>query len=163
SGVPFPLVILDDTMPEMDGFVVAEKIRNDPELTSATVIMLTSGMPTDAARCDGSAATSCLPKPVSQADLLDTILIAMDRTAMAAHAMAGDCERCLGAGMDDYISKPLQNAQLLALLERISAGRNATAGAASATPADGPRAPESLENLQGKSSIKSLSVFSRKQ
>ena len=41
--------------------------------------------------------------------------------AMTAYAMAGDRERCLASGMDEYLSKPVDKAQLLALLERISA------------------------------------------
>jgi CheY-like chemotaxis protein len=53
--------------------------------------------------------------------------------AVTAHAMAGDRDRCIAAGMDEYISKPLLKAELLALIERISAGR--------ATSAPRPRRP----------------------
>src|SRR4029077_13357880 len=43
AGQPFPLVLLDVHMPDMDGFSVAERIKNNPRLTSATILMLTSG------------------------------------------------------------------------------------------------------------------------
>jgi CheY-like chemotaxis protein len=39
SGRPFSLVLLDGMMPEMDGFTVAEKIREDGELSSAVIMM----------------------------------------------------------------------------------------------------------------------------
>ena len=52
AGTPFPLVLLDGQMPEMDGFSVAEEIKKDPELAGATVLMLTSaGQRGDGARC----------------------------------------------------------------------------------------------------------------
>jgi PAS domain S-box-containing protein len=42
--------------------------------------------------------------------------------ALTAHAMVGYRDRCLAAGMDDYFCKPLKKADLLALMERVSAG-----------------------------------------
>ncbi len=80
----FPLVILDGMMPEMDGFMVAEKIREHAELSGATVMMLTSGMPAGAAaRCLELGVASYLTKPVSQSDLLDAVLIALGRGTSA--------------------------------------------------------------------------------
>ncbi len=71
----FSLVLLDYHMPEMDGFTVAEHIRQKPELKDTPIIMLTSaterGLP---ARCRELGLTSHLIKPVSQSDLLDSIL-----------------------------------------------------------------------------------------
>ena len=78
AGTPFPLVILDGMMPEMDGFMVAEKIREHAELSGATVMMLSSAMPAGAAaRCKELGVASYLIKPVNQAELIDAILIAI--------------------------------------------------------------------------------------
>ncbi|HEV7402366.1 MAG TPA: response regulator, partial [Chthoniobacteraceae bacterium] len=232
AGTPFPLVILDGMMPEMDGFMVAEQMRKHTELSGATVMMLSSAAAAGAAaRCLELGLASYLPKPVSQSELLDALLLALggaagdssssstnadgSRTrdqdederktlrillaednvinralaagmlekrghfivhaangreavaaaaqedfdvifmdvqmpemdgleatrrireaeratgrhvpiaAMTAHAMAGDRERCLAAGMDAYLAKPLHKAELLALLARVAAARDA--------------------------------------
>jgi signal transduction histidine kinase/CheY-like chemotaxis protein len=78
AGTPFPLVILDGMMPEMDGFMVAEKIREHAELSGATVMMLSSAMPAGAAaRCGELGVASYLTKPVTQAELIYAILIAI--------------------------------------------------------------------------------------
>jgi signal transduction histidine kinase/DNA-binding response OmpR family regulator len=78
ADTPFPLVILDGMMPEMDGFMVVEQIREHAELSGATVMMLTSGMPPGAAaRCTELGVASYLTKPVTQAELIDAILIAI--------------------------------------------------------------------------------------
>jgi PAS domain S-box-containing protein len=78
AGTPFPLVILDGMMPEMNGFNVVEQIREHAELSAATVMMLSSAMPAGAvARCGELGVASYLTKPVTQAELIDAILIAL--------------------------------------------------------------------------------------
>lgn len=91
---PYALVILDAVMPDMDGFAVAEKIREHAELSGATVMMLSSAMPAGApARCKEVGVVSYLTKPVTQSELLDAILVAVRRademTASAQLTTAG--------------------------------------------------------------------------
>jgi CheY-like chemotaxis protein len=69
-GEPFSLVLLDATMPGMDGFAVAERICRDPQLGTAAVLMLTSAdRPGDAARCRALGVAAFLVKPVHPAEL----------------------------------------------------------------------------------------------
>jgi PAS domain S-box-containing protein len=89
AGTPFPLVILDGMMPEMDGFMVVEKIREHAELSGATLMMLSSAMPAGAAaRCTELGVTSYLTKPVTQAELIDAILIAVGGAREIQSALA---------------------------------------------------------------------------
>lgn len=74
QGVPFMIAILDGRMPDMDGFALAEKIRDNPHLASGAVVLLTSaGLRGDAARCRDLGVKAYLPKPVAPADLLDAV------------------------------------------------------------------------------------------
>ncbi len=78
SGEPFRLALLDATMPEMDGFNVAQQIRRKPELAGGTVMMLTSaGQRGDAARCRSLGVSAYLTKPVRSAELQEAICIAL--------------------------------------------------------------------------------------
>jgi len=78
AGEAFPLVLLDAQMPDMDGFSVAEAIKRDPALAGATLVMLTSaGRQGDGARCREVGIAAYLMKPISQVDLLQTILAAL--------------------------------------------------------------------------------------
>jgi CheY-like chemotaxis protein len=80
SDSAYQLVLLDAVMPAMDGFALAEKIKGQPELTDATVMMLSSAMPAgSAARCGALGIAGLLTKPVTQSELLDAILIAVSR------------------------------------------------------------------------------------
>lgn len=74
TGRPFPLILLDGQMPEMDGFALAERIKKDPESVGATIMMLTSaGHLGDAARCRELGISAYLVKPIRQGELLQGI------------------------------------------------------------------------------------------
>lgn len=74
SKKSFPLVVLDALMPEMDGFQVAEKIKEDPRLAKATILMLSSSdRQIIAHRSKDLDIAACLEKPVSQRDLARAI------------------------------------------------------------------------------------------
>lgn len=71
---PFTIVLVDYMMPGMDGFELAEKIKADPSIANATMIMLTSaGQRGDAARCLELGISAYLLKPINQKQLLETI------------------------------------------------------------------------------------------
>jgi PAS domain S-box-containing protein len=77
---PYPLVLLDGNMPEMDGFTVAERIREDTRLVGASIMMLTSSArPGDRARCLELGVASYLSKPVKRSDLFDTMVEVLTR------------------------------------------------------------------------------------
>jgi signal transduction histidine kinase/CheY-like chemotaxis protein len=78
AGEPFPLALLDSHMPELDGFGLAARVRQDPRLAGCTLVMLTSaGLPEDVARCRELGVGAYLMKPVKQSDLLATVLTAL--------------------------------------------------------------------------------------
>ena len=74
-GKPFPLILLDAHMPDMDGFMVVEKLKQDPTLAGSAIMMLTSaGQRGDAARCRELGISAYLVKPIRQSELLEAIL-----------------------------------------------------------------------------------------
>jgi PAS domain S-box-containing protein len=75
DGRPYALVLLDGMMPHMDGFMLAERIQQRPELVGAALMMLSSAdRKEDAARCRRLGVSAYLVKPVRQSDLLDAIV-----------------------------------------------------------------------------------------
>jgi CheY-like chemotaxis protein len=74
AGAPFPLVLLDAAMPEMDGFSVAAQINQVPELAGTAILMLSSAdLYRDTERCRALNIAAFLRKPIKESDLLDAI------------------------------------------------------------------------------------------
>lgn len=72
---PFQLVLLDFNMPGMDGLELARAIRLQPDYEDARLVMLSSsGTLFDDPRLARSGLSACLPKPVRQSKLFDTVI-----------------------------------------------------------------------------------------
>jgi two-component system sensor histidine kinase/response regulator len=75
AGNPYALVLVDDAMPEMDGFTLAQEIKKLPSLETTIIMMLSSPEPArETARCREAGIHYVLTKPVGQSELLDVIL-----------------------------------------------------------------------------------------
>jgi signal transduction histidine kinase/CheY-like chemotaxis protein len=75
SATSFALLLTDGNMPGVDGFTLAERVRQEANLRQTTIMMLTSaGRRGEGARCRELGIAAYLTKPVSQSELLDAIL-----------------------------------------------------------------------------------------
>ncbi len=74
SGHPFDIVLIDSTLPDPDGFSLAEEIIRDGGLTEHVVMMLTSkDRPGDIARCEQMGVASYLSKPLKRSELFNVL------------------------------------------------------------------------------------------
>ncbi|MGH9798600.1 MAG: response regulator, partial [Candidatus Polarisedimenticolia bacterium] len=85
AGNPFLLALLDARLPEKDGFRIAEEIREDRELRTTVLMILSSaGRRGDASRCKELGVAAYLTKPIQPSDLFDAIM-----QVIGAHAPEG--------------------------------------------------------------------------
>ncbi len=103
AGEPYPLVLLDAMMPEVDGFTLAAQIRGNSDLAGAAIMMLTSLChQADAGRCRELGMAAYLVKPVKHSDLLRAIQAALGaswarlpkRPAAQASQLASSAHDC---------------------------------------------------------------------
>ncbi|MBN1102696.1 MAG: response regulator, partial [Deltaproteobacteria bacterium] len=81
-GHPYRLVLLDQNMPGLEGFSVAEWIKKGPYGSGVEIILLTSAAQKgDAARCRETGISGYLLKPVKQSELFDAIMMALGHRA----------------------------------------------------------------------------------
>jgi PAS domain S-box-containing protein len=79
EGQRYGLIISDVLMPGMDGFSFVERVRQEPKLSNAKIMMLTSaGQRGDAARCEELGISAYTMKPVRQSELLEVISRILD-------------------------------------------------------------------------------------
>ena len=83
SGNPFALVLLESNLPDLDGFELAEQIKQNPKLADTIIMMLpTVGNRGDASRCKELGISAYLTKPILQTELLDAIKTVQARSAV---------------------------------------------------------------------------------
>ncbi len=72
-----PVLISDVSMPEMDGFTLAEKIRQDETIRDVKIVMLTSRGSGDIAEYSRLGVSAHFIKPVKQSELFDAVASAV--------------------------------------------------------------------------------------
>jgi PAS domain S-box-containing protein len=83
DGAPYPIVLTDCHMPEMDGFDLAHEIRRSPHLADTIILMLTSAdLRGDLERSREAGISAYLTKPVRRADLHAAIVRALNDRAL---------------------------------------------------------------------------------
>ena len=80
QGKTFDILLTDAQMPDMDGFALANQIRQDFGSGAPAIIVLTSaGQRGDGARCRELSIAAYLTKPVGRTDLRSTLLNVLGR------------------------------------------------------------------------------------
>jgi CheY-like chemotaxis protein/HPt (histidine-containing phosphotransfer) domain-containing protein len=75
DGHPFEVVLIDSTLPDPDGFSLAEEIIHHGRPIGHVVMMLTSrDRPGDIARCEQMGVASYLSKPLKRSELFNILL-----------------------------------------------------------------------------------------
>ena len=93
---PFELAIVDSCLPGMDGFTLAAAILKDPALTLPMIMMLgSSDLPSDIPRCRALGINCHVTKPVSRAELRESMLRALDLEAASGRPAEHDAAECL--------------------------------------------------------------------
>jgi two-component system, sensor histidine kinase and response regulator len=129
AGDPFRLIICDEQMPVMSGLEVAERIRGNPLLRHATIMMLTSSdQAASATRCRTLGVESYLVKPIKPAEMFTMIRRTLTASARfvtrrvpASNAPAGENRRLRVLVAED---NDVNQKVILSILERM--GHEAT-------------------------------------
>jgi signal transduction histidine kinase/DNA-binding response OmpR family regulator len=117
---PFRVVLLDMHMPEMDGFMVAERIRTNQSIRDAVILMLTSAQHSrDADRCRAIGLSAYLVKPVMQRELRKAISAvlgaAVERAARLPQLQAAERPLRILLAEDNVVNQKVA----VALLQRL--------------------------------------------
>ena len=122
DGKPYRLVLLDCMMPEMDGFTLAGRIRQNIDFDDPAMIMISSAARSgDADRCHKMGIARYMTKPIVQSELLDNVLEAFgEPVGESASANATGDEETRGPGLKILLAEDSLINQRVALgfLER---------------------------------------------
>ena len=94
AGDPYPVAVLDLSLPGADGVALARQVTADPMLTDTRLVLLSTGVELDPTALERAGVEHMLSKPVRSSALLDLLLEllpttpagAAEPTTSAAHA-----------------------------------------------------------------------------
>lgn len=87
DGKPFSIVLSDLHMPDADGFMLAQAIRDQPTLARTLILMLTSGdRQGDTAKCREIGISAYLFKPIKQSELFNALVATLGVNGVEDHA-----------------------------------------------------------------------------
>ncbi len=87
EGNPYKLLLVDLHMPVMDGFMLAELVRQDPAFSKTVLILLSSGgLRGDSQKCRQTGISAYLSKPVRQSELIQAIATVLGKPLTAKPA-----------------------------------------------------------------------------
>jgi two-component system, sensor histidine kinase and response regulator len=81
ADAPFQLILLDAMMPLMDGYEVARRLKKSALPSQASIVMLSSGGPSNSQQCRESGIDKYLMKPIKQSELLNTVCSILGNTS----------------------------------------------------------------------------------
>ena len=120
---PYLVVLADCQMPDADGFALCECIKQEPQLASAVILMISSSdKPGEINRCEQAGIAAYLLKPVKQSELFDTIVAGLQIHPVDDHraeALAANPRRSCGPLRILLVEDSVVNQKLaVALLQR---------------------------------------------
>jgi signal transduction histidine kinase/CheY-like chemotaxis protein/HPt (histidine-containing phosphotransfer) domain-containing protein len=77
SGRAFRFVVIDDRMPGMDGFELAEHLRSDHDLGTVIMLLTSNSCQAEVKRCQKLGIAAYVRKPIKKSDMLRSILAAL--------------------------------------------------------------------------------------
>ena len=111
SGAPFGLMLVDCHMPDIDGFMLVERLQKLPEMRDLVTVMLTSGgQRGDGHRCGELGIAAYLIKPVLQSDLLEA-LMRRPGASLRGHRSHATDHSPLPAGSPRFIARSARRRQ----------------------------------------------------
>jgi two-component system sensor histidine kinase/response regulator len=133
----FDVVISDCQMPDVDGFMLARRIREDKRLAKTRIVMLTSmASSRDVGRCERIGVDGYLSKPVNQSDLLDALagIFGGSRTVSTPRARAKSHRRLrILVAEDNPVNRKLVTKLLQKRGHHVTAVANGRAAVATVT------------------------------
>jgi PAS domain S-box-containing protein len=140
---PYCVVLLDARMPEMDGFAVAARIRENEEIVKTPIVMLCSGlMNVDRERFKQLEVSGTVKKPIRQSEVLNAVRNALGLSRNDPHEslVGGKDTDCVSRRLNILVAEDNHVNQVLALSLLNKMGHEVT------VVEDGQRAIHALES-----------------